>query len=251
LTNGLVFDLKEFSVHDGPGIRTTVFMKGCPLSCTWCHNPEGQSFAPQKVCTPLSTRQAGTEYTPDRLAALLNRQAGILKANEGGVTFSGGEPLSQAAFVAEVIDRLDNLHILLDTSGWGSSEDFGRLLERVDMVYYDIKLMDPTSHQRYTGLDNAPIFNNLMLLNASGVPFVIRVPLVPGVTDTTANLAAIADLARGLNGLERVDLLPYNRAAGAKYEAVGRRFAPDYDETQPVNPHTALFEQAGIRVRVT
>jgi pyruvate formate lyase activating enzyme len=251
VTEGIVFDLKEFSLHDGPGIRTTVFMKGCPLSCMWCHNPEGQSFTPEQVRGPVSTRQAGTVYTPDRLAALLNRQARILKANEGGVTFSGGEPLSQAAFVAEVMARLDDLHVLLDTSGWGSSEDFSRLLERVDMVYYDIKLVDPIAHRRYTGRDNAPILNNLKLLSASRRPFVIRVPLVPGVTDTPANLAAIADLAKGLCGLERVDLLPYNRAAGAKYEAVGRQFAPDYDETQPVNADTALFEQAGIRVRVT
>src|SRR5512138_1818211 len=101
-TNGIVFDIKEFSVHDGPGIRTTVFLKGCPLHCVWCHNPEGQSRQPQVMRGPAGDRQAGMEYTPDELAALLNRQGVIFKANEGGVTFSGGEPLLQAEFVLAV-----------------------------------------------------------------------------------------------------------------------------------------------------
>src|SRR5512136_1247357 len=104
MTNGIVFDIREFAVHDGPGIRTTVFLKGCPLACQWCHNPEGQSRQPQAMQGPTGVRIAGVEYSPEALADLLNRQAAILRDNEGGVTFSGGEPLMQAAFVAEVID---------------------------------------------------------------------------------------------------------------------------------------------------
>src|SRR5512147_2306707 len=106
MTSGTVFDIKEFTVHDGPGLRTTVFMKGCPLACMWCHNPEGQSLKPQVMISPAGRRLAGAEYTPSELAALLNRQAPIFRANEGGVTFSGGEPLMQARFVADVIDLL-------------------------------------------------------------------------------------------------------------------------------------------------
>lgn len=248
--HGIVFDIKEFSVHDGPGIRITVFLKGCPLACTWCHNPEGQSFEPQRMVSPTGTRQAGERYAPERLAGLLNRRASILMANEGGVTFSGGEPLAQAHFIAGVIDRLDGLHVLLDTSGYGREEDFKMLLELVDQVYYDIKLVDPCLHRRYTRQDNRLILSNLAALSQSGVPFVIRVPLVPGVTDTQANLSAIAEIARGLKGLQGVDLLPYNRAAGAKYAAAGKQFAPNYDETRPVNANTAVFEQVGIKVRV-
>src|SRR5512140_760389 len=123
MTSGIVFDIREFTIHDGPGIRTTVFMKGCPLVCTWCHNPEGQSRQPQIIRSPAGERLAGREYTAEQLAGLLNQQAGILKANEGGVTFSGGEPLLQARFVAEVIDLLADTHILLDTSGYGSEQD--------------------------------------------------------------------------------------------------------------------------------
>lgn len=124
------------------------------------------------------------------------------------------------------------------------------LLELVDQVYYDIKLVDPCLHRRYTRQDNRLILSNLAALSQSGVPFVIRVPLVPGVTDTQANLSAIAEIARGLKGLQGVDLLPYNRAAGAKYAAAGKQFAPNYDETRPVNANTAVFEQVGIKVRV-
>jgi pyruvate formate lyase activating enzyme len=254
LTTGLLFDIKEFAVHDGPGIRTTVFLKGCPLACMWCHNPEGQSRLPQVMLSPTGERLAGEEYTPERLAALLNRQAAILKANGGGVTFSGGEPLLQAQFVAEVIDLLDRrdggVHVLLDTSGYGREADLRLLLERCHLVFYDLKLIDPEMHKRYTGCDNNLILHNLQVLSASGVPFVIRVPLVPGVTDTEENLGAIARSVGGLPGLLRVDLLAYNRAAGAKYPAAGMQFHPDYNEDQPVNIRTDIFSDAGIEVYV-
>jgi pyruvate formate lyase activating enzyme len=251
MTAGIIFDIKEFAVHDGPGLRTTVFLKGCPLSCTWCHNPEGLSMAPQEMRSPAGVRRVGKEYSAQELAELLNRQAHILKAGEGGVTFSGGEPLIQANFVAEVIDLLGDSHVLLDTSGFGSERDFLLLLERVNLVYYDLKLIDRQAHHQYTGGDNDIILENLQRLSMSGVPFVIRVPLVPGVTDTNENLAAIARTTKDLPGMLRVDLLPYNRAAGAKYRAAGMEFKADYDETRPVNANAAVFEKAGIKVRVS
>ncbi len=250
MTHGIVFDIREFSVHDGPGIRTTVFLKGCPLACQWCHNPEGQSRLPQVMHGPTGTRTAGKEYSPDELAAILNRQAGLLSANEGGVTFSGGEPLLQATFVAQVIDRLVGLHVLLDTCGYGSEKAFRRLLARSQMVYYDLKIIDRQAHRRYIGCFNDPILANLQVLAASGVPYVVRVPLVPGVTDTDDNLAAIAGAVAGLPGLLEVNLLPYNRAAGAKYPAASMQFKPGYDENQPLNINPALFMHQGIKVRV-
>ena len=249
-TTGIVFDIKEFAVHDGPGIRTTVFLKGCPLACRWCHNPEGQSRQPQVMHSPAGERLAFTEYTPSELASLLNLQAAILKANEGGVTFSGGEPLLQARFVAEVIDLLEDIHILLDTSGYGEEEDFLFLLPRVDLVFFDLKLVDREAHRRFTGCDNELILHNLQVLSASGTPFVVRVPLVPGVTDTDENLAGIAKSIKNLPGLQRVDLLPYNRSAGAKYRAAGMEFNPGFDETRPVNANQHAFEAAGLEVRV-
>jgi pyruvate formate lyase activating enzyme len=250
MTTGIVFDIKEFAVHDGPGIRTTVFLKGCPLACTWCHNPEGQSRLPLLMRSPAGTRVAGRAFTPPELAARVNDQAAILKLNEGGVTFSGGEPLQQAPFVAEVIDLLDDVHVLLDTSGYGSEDNLRLLLARVNLVFYDLKLIDRELHRRYTGCANDVILRNIRILSASGVPFVIRVPLVPGVTDTDENLAGIARVAQSLPGLLRVDLLPYNRAAGAKYQAAGMQFEPGYDDTRPLNLNTRAFEQAGVPVRI-
>ena len=247
---GIVFDIKEFAVHDGPGLRTTVFLKGCPLSCIWCHNPEGQSMMPQDMRSIAGVRRAGREYLPHELAAILNRQAPILKTGEGGVTFSGGEPLMQVGFILEVIGLLDDVHILLDTSGYGSERDFRLLLERVNLVYYDLKLIDRQAHKRYTGCQNDLILKNLQVMSINGVPFVIRVPLVPGITDTNENLAAIARTIKDMPGMLRVDLLPYNRTAGAKYQAAGMEFKPEYDETSSVNANVAIFEKAGIKVRV-
>ena len=249
MTSGIVFDIKEFTVHDGPGVRTTVFLKGCPLACIWCHNPEGQSIQPQLIRSPTSERLAGREYGASELAVLLNQSAALLRANEGGITFSGGEPLFQAGFVAEVIDRLDDLHVLLDTCGHAPQADFLLVLARTDLVFYDLKLIDRAAHLRYTGMDNDLILGNLDALAASGKPFVVRVPLVPGVTDTDENLAAIARAVEKMSALVEVDLLPYNRAAGAKYRYAGMEFKPDYDETRPVNFNLKIFEQSGLKVK--
>lgn len=250
MLEGIIFDIKEFTIHDGPGIRTTVFMKGCPLSCLWCHNPEGQSSLPQVMHSRTGDRVVGRIMNSNELATLLNRQAELLRSNEGGITFSGGEPLMQANFVAEVIDQLNHMPVLLDTSGQGSEKNFRLLLERVDLVYYDLKLMDSKAHERYTGHNNNLILSNLKILSNSGVPFVIRLPLIPSITDTRENMNAVALTAQELPGLLEVDLLPYNKAAGAKYQALGMKWSPDFDESCPVIIDLAIFEKAGIKVCV-
>ena len=170
MSSGIVFDIKEFTVHDGPGVRTTVFLKGCPLACMWCHNPESQSIQPQIIRNPTGERVAGMQYTASELAGLLNQQAAILRSNEGGITFSGGEPLLQAEFVAEVIDLLDDTHVLLDTCGHAAQVDFLLVLVRSDLVYYDLKLINREAHLHYTGVDDDLIMNNLQLLGESGKP---------------------------------------------------------------------------------
>lgn len=247
---GTVFDIREFTVHDGPGLRTTVFMKGCPLRCAWCHNPEALSPCPEAIRSASGTRIAGKTYTPSQLAGILNRQAPILRSGEGGVTFSGGEPLSQADFVHEVIEQLRGIHVTLDTSGYASPRDFELVAGKCDLVYFDLKLIDAEMHRRFTGVGNSLIHHNLATLSAIGIPFVIRIPLVPGVTDTDVNLQASAELVARLKGLVRVDLLPYNRAAGGKYASVGRQFAPPYDEHLPLNTDTSAFERLGVPVRL-
>jgi len=250
MQSGMIFDIREFTVHDGPGIRTTVFLKGCPLRCSWCHNPEGMSSLRETIENPAGKRVVGRLYTVEELSSILNRQAPILSANGGGVTFSGGEPLMQARFLAAVIDHLNDVHVLLDTSGYAPENDFRRVVEKSDLVYFDLKLIDHAAHLHYTGVDNERILRNLQLLAKINVPFVIRVPLIPGVTDTDENLEAIARTAKGLNGLIRVDLLPYNRAAGGKYSALGKKFRPTYDETLARHVNVGVFEAAGVGARI-
>lgn len=247
---GIVFDIREFAVHDGPGIRTTVFLKGCPLRCAWCHNPESQSPEPQTLHSPAGDRRAGTLYSARGLADILNSQAEILQLNGGGVTFSGGEPLAQADFVIGVIALLGGMHVVLDTSGYADEPTFRRVVECCDLVLYDLKLIDRALHLQYTGADNDRILGNLQVLDSMAVPYIIRVPLVPGVTDTAENVGAIAAFVGPLRHLDHVELLPYNRSAGGKYAACGATFSPDWDEDAPVRSDIRPFEAAGVVARV-
>ena len=246
---GIVFDIREFTVHDGPGMRTTVFLKGCPLRCAWCHNPEGWSPAPEVLRSPQGERVAGRSYGAAELAELLNRQAPVLRG-AGGVTFSGGEPLMQAAFVAAVIERLDGLHVALQTSGFAPEAEFRRVAAKTDFILLDLKLIDPAEHLRWTGAGNAPVLANLNQLRELPVPFVIRVPLVPGVTDTGHNLRGIAAALRGFPRLQGVELMPYNRAAGGKYAACGRDWQAAWDETVPVRTDLSPFLEEHIHARM-
>lgn len=245
---GVVFDIRELTIHDGPGLRTTVFLKGCPLRCAWCHNPEGRTREPQVLHGPNGDRVAGRRYHADELAALLNRQAPLLV--DGGVTFSGGEPLAQANFLEAVLDRLEGLHVVLGTSGFAPSNSFLRVVCRCDLVLFDLKLLDPVAHHRWTGRDNRLILDNLARLADLNVAYLIRVPLVPGVTDTEANLRAIAGYVRDLPGKPGVELLPYNRAAGGKYAACGETWQPDYDEAVPCRTDLAPFHELQVEARI-
>ena len=252
MMTGIVFDIQEFSVHDGPGIRTTVFLKGCPSRCKWCHNPEGLRKEPEEISGPAGKCIAGKEYTAEELASILNKQSEILSMNDGGVTFSGGEPLFQALFVSEVIDRLQGLHVLLDNHGYADQKEFCLLAEKSDMIYFDLKLIAPEAHRRWTGVDNKPILQNLKILSTqTKPPYVIRIPLVPGVTDTMQNMHDIADTIQNLQrGPERIELLPYNRAAGSKYASCGLIFKPGFIESKDININMSVFNDRGIPVIV-
>jgi pyruvate formate lyase activating enzyme len=194
-------------------------------------------------------RFVGRSYTPAELALVLNRQAPLLR-EIGGVTFSGGEPLMQAAFVADVIDRLDGLDVTLGTSGYAHETDFRLVASRCDLVLFDLKLMNVEAHLRWTGQENHLILRNLDVLAAMGTPFVVRVPLVPGVTDTDENLRAIAAKVSALPKPPPVELLPYNRAAGGKYAACGLEWCPAYDESALNNTNLEPFEDLGIKASI-
>lgn len=277
MNEALIFSIEEFSVFDGPGIRTTVFLKGCPLRCSWCHNPEGQSHTNEIIkaqsgcigcgacikagngkiteasinaCPNRLLRYSAQAYTPQTLLQKLEGNFDILNMSGGGITFSGGEPLSHPDFLADCLTLLQgNIHTALQTSGYCDRNVFARILTLTDYFLYDIKLVDEDDHIRYTGVSNKKILQNFDILAASGKPFTVRTPLIPGVTDTTENLMGIAQLLSEKQ-IDRIELLPYNNAAGGKYAAIGRKFTPDFDETLPVNPQIALFERYGIQANI-
>jgi len=273
---GIVFDIKEFAVYDGPGIRTTVFMKGCPLRCRWCHNPEGLSVKPQLMvskaactgcgkcrglcedeenctacgrCIPRCPggyrKLAGREMTSQELAEKLRRSAVF---EDGGVTFSGGEPMLQWEFVKETCGYLGGIHKAIETSGFCSDRYFSEMLGTMDLVMMDLKHTDPAEHRRWTGVDNAAILRHLEMLKKGDTPYIIRIPLIPGVNDTEENISASAGLIAGGRKLVRVELLPYHQTAGAKYSMAGMEYDPGFDTHRPVDKHMEIFEKMGLPV---
>ena len=241
MASGTIFSIEEFAINDGPGIRTTVFLKGCPLRCAWCHNPEGLLPAPQVFHGMDGDRITGRIVEAGDLAEELLRNQDFFAMNGGGVTFTGGEPTMQPRFLCEVLDRLEGVHKAVETSGWCAPGVYADVLERVDLVLQDIKLASPEAHRRWTGRDNAPILRNLETLKRSGKPFVIRIPLIPGVNDSLTEMEAMAALLRGAPALRRVELLRYHKTAGAKYPRVDLRYDPGFDTEATPAVHTEVF----------
>lgn len=218
MSNGIIFDIKEFAINDGPGIRLTVFMKGCPLHCLWCHNPEG--LCPDPQMNYKTNCIVGTEYSVKQIVSRIKKFKDVFELSGGGVTFSGGEPTMQAEFVYDVALNLPDIHKTLDTSGYCESKILKKMLSVFNLVYYDVKLIDDDMHKKYTGVSNKIILENLQLLDKSGVPYHIRIPLIPDITDTKENLKGIENLILSLeNKPLRVDALPYNILAGGKYDS--------------------------------
>jgi pyruvate formate lyase activating enzyme len=263
---GRVFDVQRFSLHDGPGIRTTVFLKGCPARCLWCHNPESQSFAPEvlvvetrcascgvcaavcphgapppgsglctacgacvEACPAGARRLAGRDTTVDSVMEEVLRDRVFYEESGGGVTFSGGEPLAQPEFLTALAEAClaAGLHTAVDTCGFAPRERLLALAPLVDLFLFDVKLVDDARHRALTGLPAGPILENLRALAAVHGNVWIRVPVVPGHTDAEADVAATASLVAGLGGVRRVSLLPYHRTGAAKARRLGREYALD------------------------
>ena len=247
---GTIFDIKEMAVHDGPGIRTTVFFKGCPLRCKWCHNPEGLSFEPQlmykdvrcvkcgncqkecdhteckpfgrciHVCPENCLEISGRKVTTNELVNELKKSADILGDDFGGFTFSGGEPLAQPKFLLELIEELKDYHLCIETSGYSTSEVFKSVIDKLDFIIMDIKLANSELHKKHTGVGNEQILENFQILKNSGKKYIVRTPLIPNVTDLNDNLDAIKKII----GDSEWEKLPYNAMAGANYPMLGMEF---------------------------
>ncbi len=267
---GTVFNIQRFSVQDGPGIRTTVFVKGCPLECPWCSNPESQKPYPEiahvdtvcnqcgacidacdlkaislaekgikidrekcnncgkcvQVCTRDALKLFGKEVTVWEAFDVVTKDKLYYHTSKGGVTVSGGEPLSQARFVSALFKRCqeEGMHTTLDTSGYGSQRDLEMVLDNTDLVLYDLKLIEPGSHVAIVKASNQPILRNAKLIVERRVPMIVRIPLIPGLTETNENIEGIANFVRELDGELPVNILPYHRIGMGKYTMLDREY---------------------------
>ena len=239
---GIISDIKRFAVHDGDGIRTTVFFKGCPLKCLWCHNPESISFSPQiafypdkcvgcgecekpdfspKACVGEAKLLYGREMTVEELLPQLLEDRAFYETSGGGVTLSGGECLCQAPFCAALLKRLkeEGIHTAVDTCGFVPRESINSVFPYTDLFLYDLKAMDEDVHKKCTGRSNKMILENLKYIDSLGGRVEIRIPFVPEYN--ADQMEKIAEFLKEQTHITRVKVLPYHNYAGSKYTALG------------------------------
>jgi len=299
LISGIIFDIKRYAIHDGPGIRTTIFMKGCPLSCWWCHNPEGVSPKPElmyfefkcihchtcvKVCPenaisfdenetqqidrekctgcgvcasacPTSAlRLVGRVITVEELLTEIEKDIKLYDDSGGGVTFSGGEPLSQPKFLVESLKELKKryIHTTVDTSGYAPKEVLKQILPHTDLFLYDIKLYDSGENEKYTGVPNDIIIENLKFLTGQGKEVILRFPIIPGITDTDKNVKGWTNFISEIKGINEIDLLPFHDVS-EKFRRIGREYKMTIHHRPPDEILKWIkeeFESIGLRVKI-
>jgi pyruvate formate lyase activating enzyme len=263
---GIIFNINRFAVHDGPGIRTTVFMKGCPLRCFWCHNPESWSkairtFQNKNILDGIEyceDEQIGREVSVKDLMEIIERERLVMEESGGGVTFSGGEPLLQAGFLRDALQssRKAGLHTALDTSGYAKKSVLESITDFTDLFLFDLKIMDDELHQVYTGVSNRQILENLKWLSGQAKQVFIRVPLIDKITDTERNIGEMVRFLKGLDKpVERIDLLPFHRFGRSKFrrlnlaEPIGQEAsAPDSERLDEI---LVSFRREGFNAHVS
>ncbi len=225
LTSGYIFELQNFSVNDGNGIRTVVFFAGCPLSCQWCSNPEGIysnriSYYEKKTG---SRKILIHHYTSEEILKLLEKQKIFYRYSGGGVTFSGGEAMQQQDLLRELVYSLYDqaVSLAIETSGYFEFDGVKDILEKMDLIFVDIKHMNRDKHEFYTGVSNERILKNIARLNELKVPVVVRIPVIDGVNSDIENIRATAQFVKASLEAPKIELLPYHTLADGKYEALG------------------------------
>ena len=260
---GLIYDIKRFALHDGPGIRTTVFFKGCSLDCWWCHNPESRRscIETSKKITRLDGKEFETEeetgevISVEELLERIKKDKVFMDESGGGVTFSGGEPLQQHDFLAEMLRlcRDEKIHTAIDTSGYAEPDVLRKIAALTDLFLYDIKLLEDKDHIRYTGVSNRQIFTNLDYLYLHKIPLIFRIPVIPVINDGEKMSSMISFLCKNYPGYREVHLLPYHSIALQKYHRFGienRMIGIQALHEKDLSPLADDFIKAGYEVKI-
>jgi len=243
-----IFKIQKYSIHDGPGIRTTVFFQGCPLSCRWCHNPESQRVPGKISPQDMDILVAG-------IMGEIEKDMIFYEDSGGGVTFSGGEPLSQPQLLFRLLDqcREKEIHTCLDTSGYAEASLLLQAREKTDLILYDIKLIDPAAHEALTGKPVLPVLNNLKELSAHKAAVSIRFPLIPNMTDTKENIEGVILFLLNHTVFRGIHILPFHKAGEGKYTALNIKnhmkdiMAPSSERVARVKEQ---FESNGFNVTI-
>ncbi len=243
-----IFKTQKFSIHDGPGIRTTLFFKGCPLSCAWCHNPESQAM-------PDPLKIVDLEAVTKLLMADIEKDRIFYDESGGGVTFSGGEPLCQPDLLFSLADRCrqQGIHTCLDTCGAAPWDILETACRKVDLILYDIKLIGNTDHRALTGRGNKVVLENLVRLSEQKIPVLLRFPLIPGMTDTKQNIDGLISFVKENTMYRNIHILPFHKAGEKKYETLGMENTLEeilVPSKEQVAQAVSIFESKGFNVTI-
>ena len=268
--NPYIFNIQKFSLHDGPGIRTTVFFKGCPMKCRWCHNPESQRFEPERMEEILESKQQmstkqlqipkgkmiGSQYSVRELVKLLKKDQIFYDQSGGGVTLSGGEVMAQDMdYIVEILQALERegISVVIDTSGFASTENFARVLPYTDLFLYDLKMIDDEKHQRYTGVSNKQVLTNLKYLSELGARIELRMIMVKGVNMAQEDITeTISWLQKEQIRLSGITLLPYHDFGRDKYRKLNRECTQNFEKPskEELNHIKNMLEHSGYKVTI-
>lgn len=263
MPEGTIFNIMKYSIHDGPGIRTTVFFKGCPLSCKWCHNPESINPEPQQLfydnrVDPETGKNgvwetAGYRIAPEKLMEEIRKDVIFYDSSGGGVTFSGGEPLYQHEFLLEMLERCkeEYIHTAVDTSGFCNTDIIRKVAGLARLFLYDVKFASSDKHRQYCGVPNEVILRNLHEINGMA-KILIRIPVIPGINDSIEEMTAIAEAIKGVKA-EMLHLLPYHNIQSEKYKRLGVEYTlgdvPTGD-TADLDGLQKLFQSYGYKTKI-
>ncbi len=264
--NGIIFDIKRYSVNDGPGVRTTLFLKGCPLNCWWCHNPESQK--PEIETCIIENKLDGIVYEQEKIVGKqlsvneiireVEKETIFHEESNGGVTFSGGEPLMQMEFLESLLDecKLRNIHSAVDTSGFIHRSHFEAIAEKADLFLFDLKLIDNELHRKYCGVSNQCIIENLKYLSSKKKHTIIRFPVTPTINDSEENIRDMKNLLISIKNenLNEINLLTYHKNGSNKYKRFNLENkmlnTPELKKEDLVNLKTE-FESIGFKAVIS